>query len=213
MTLLAMWLNGESVALATDCKTTDPDGNVVEVPKQHLLPSGRVAFGFGFHGAHSWLTNCPCPKHRDYIGHWITCSQAENPQALEQFIRKDLQAGKFPFNDATLSLCLVGFNKQGALEAFVLDGTGKRGKELTQGEVWFSPKPLDEQGDRAFRCRKNLLELQRVEFPGVKALNEACRQVVSFCHKKPDLTIGMGLDFCWGSLASDTLVCEERIHF
>ncbi len=120
MTMLAMWLDERSVALATDSKMTGTDAKVT---KLHVVQPDRVMFGIGFgEGAFDWLSKCPYYKD-PYPEYWRNCSRAENIDELERFIRTDLEAGGFP-QKTTLQLWLAGVNRHEILEAFILNGAG-----------------------------------------------------------------------------------------
>jgi hypothetical protein len=189
MTLLAMWLDEKSVALATDSRMSEPDGRVLndDVRKQHCLPSGKVMFGIGFgEGASQWLSSCPCEKHPCYPEHWSECSKAENTDELERVIRNDLNSqGLEP---TSLQLCVAGINEKGNLEAFVLDGTGRRAKELVPDQVFFSPDSIEFLGvllqlEPLFRKFKKEMDNKQTEFSGAEALKKTGDEIIRCCRK------------------------------
>lgn len=209
MTMLAMWLDETSVALATDSKMTGTDD---KVPKLHLVPPGKVMFGVGFgDGAFEWLIDCPCNEEHPYPEHWRDCSQADNMDELERIIRNDLQVGEFPL-ECHLELWLAGANEQGILEAFILDETGCRVSELAPGNVIFNgtiirsvstqpeliasvPEIQPTKPEQQFQALKKEMDDKQIEFSGAKALKEVSRQLIEFCEENNDPYIGGSLQY------------------
>lgn len=198
MTMLMMWLDDTSVALATDSIIA---GTTAEVPKLHKFQPDKIMFGVGFGDTSSfvWLNNCPCPKHHPYPEHWRDCSSAQNLNDLERIIKNDLRNGNFP-PESHLQLWLAGVNDQGILEAFVLNGKGQRVKELILGEVHFNgtvAKRVRTQSElkQRFHSLKKDLDDKQVEFSGVKALEILGREVIDLCKQRCDPYIGGPLQY------------------
>lgn len=202
MTMLIMWLDKDSVALATDSRMTGIDKKV-KVDKLHRVQPGRVMFGIGFgKGANCWLRDCPHYKH-PYPEYWRDCSGAGNVDELEQFIRNDLIDGGFP-EDVDLELWVAGVNEQGELEAFILDGRGNRIKELTPGSVDFnvtSKRVTSRDGQILWGPKKRFWTLKKekdeegVEFSGTEALGEIGEQLIKFCEANDHPSIGGSLHY------------------
>jgi len=194
MTMLMMWLDETSVALATDSKMTSTTN---EVTKLHLFQPDKIMFGIGFGvGAFEWLVNCPCRKH-PYPEHWRDCSNAKNLNELERIIKDDLRNGNFP-QDSSLELWLAGINDQGILEAFVLDGKGQRFKKLMPGEVYLNStvikvinrvSPQSELKQRFYNLKKELDDKQ-IKFSGAEALQKVANEVLDLCEKSKNSYIG-----------------------
>jgi hypothetical protein len=232
MTMLAMWLGKTSVVLATDSRMLDSAGNPVkeDVPKIYVLPSDKVMFGIGFghDEVHKWLMKCECKCNHDYVHHWRCCSGAHSIDALEQAIKKDLHKGQFPpEHHNQLTLCLAGFNEQGTLEAFVLNGAGCRVKELKpDDDVFFNETSKQAyaqvalRNDPSFRdfCdlvqgrQSKLLEnkfktLKEEKGSGAEALRETCQRLIDLCETHSIREIGGELqDYEISSLANSPFV-------
>lgn len=222
MTMIAMWLDEESVALATDSRMSNTDGSYAEVRKLHRLPSGKAMFGVGFDTDEIfyWLCNCPCTSRHPYPEHWCDCSQAQSVSQLEQIIKGDLKAGDFP-SKGNLELWMAGISAQGTLEAFLLDRSGRRTIELTPGHPLFNTTsqwmtergmlPLREQQivatglgleakglwqpEKRFWALKEQFEGEKSELPGARALKETCQQLIDFCKEHERSPIGGKLQF------------------
>jgi hypothetical protein len=208
MTMLAMWLDKKCVALATDSKMT---GTSAEVPKLHLVQPDRVMFGIGFgEGAFNWLVECP--HYREpYPEYWRDCSGAESVDELEQFIRYDLEAGEFP-QEATLQLWLAGVNEQSVLKAFILNGAGRRERELTPGSVIFNSTVIQSVNSpqvqllgsidarhlepaKTFQTLKQEMDDKHIEFSGAKALEEISKQLIAVFEESNHPFIGGPLKY------------------
>jgi len=202
MTMLMMWLDKDSIALATDSRMTGIDKKV-DVKKLHRVQPGRVMFGIGFgKGANCWLSDCPHYKD-PYPEYWRDCSGAENVDELERFTRNDLIDGGFP-EDVDLELWVAGVNEQGELEAFILDGRGNRIKELTPGGVAVNDTSelvtsrdcqiLWEPKER-FWILKEEKDKEGIEFSGAEALREIGEQLIEFCEANDHPSIGGSLRY------------------
>jgi len=209
MTMLAMWLGETSVALATDSNMTEfneKSGSLTllasDVKKLHVLPSGKVMFGIGFgDGPINWLRSCPCDKGHDYPHHWGRCSEARNVDDLEQFIRRDLQDGGFPEKyHHLLELWIAGFNEQGTLGAFTLDGAGYR-EELTPGDAKFNEisaavcarikVPLIANPSTGTQLlKKKYYVLKEQMGSDADALKETCQWLINLCEQHDCRFIG-----------------------
>jgi hypothetical protein len=202
MTMLIVWLDKDSVALAADSRMTGIDKKV-KGDKLHRVQPGRVMFGIGFgKGANCWLRDCPHYEH-PYPEYWRDCSGAENVDKLEQFIRNDLIDGGFP-EDVDLELWVAGVNEQGELKAFILDGRGNRTKELTPGSVDFnvtSKWVTSRDGQILWEPKKRFWTLKEekdkegVEFSGAEALREIGEQLIEFCEANDHPSIGGSLQY------------------
>jgi len=209
MTMLAMWLGKTSVALATDSNMTEFDeksGRPIllasDVRKLHVLPSGKVMFGIGFgEGPINWLRSCPCEEGHDYPHHWGCCSEAQNVSELERFIRNDLQGGGFPAEYYhLLELWLAGFNGQGTLEAFTLNGAGCR-EELELDDVKFNETsarvcaqikvPIGSQTSIGAQLLKRRFYVSKKQVgSGADALRRTCQWLISLCEQHDCQLIG-----------------------
>lgn len=207
MTMLAMWLDENSVALATDSKMS---GEATEVPKLHRL-NHNVMFGIGFGpGAFEWLCIAPCKKH-PYPEHWRDCSQANNTNDLEKIIKEDLHTGGFP-QESHLELWIAGINDQGGLEAFILNGAGHRVKQLTPGNVVFNNTIIEcvsaqnelilskfgvhpSIPEQKFYALKIEMDENLVKFSGTKALEEVCKQLIKICEDNDNPYIAGSLQY------------------
>lgn len=208
MTLLAMWLGEQCVAMATDSRMVDlVEGQYKAVndavPKLHRVTGGNAMFAIGFgEGASDWLSNCQCSDHRNYPEHWRDCSQAKDIDELEEFVKHDLQTRDFEPGDLTLDM--AGINKGKGLEAFILNGAGRRTRELRTGCVVFSPPilkvqfaglPLAKDLGRWFEKIKE----ERKQHPGEIAdgwvLKETGEQVLDWCKRHDVFYIGGHLQF------------------
>ena len=211
MTLLAIWLGEECVALATDSRKGESNGEEYRplddcVTKLHCVPSADVMFAIGFGEEPSeWLSRCPCDEHSCYPEHWCECSRARSVEDLEKFIRSDLHQSDFD-PEWPITLYVAGVNKHGDLEAFVLDGTGCRIKQLKPGSVVFSPpslptevriggKLIEEDPRKLFESIEKKWEDEHVKCPGAKALEEAGTKIIKWCQKRNYQYIGGRLQY------------------
>lgn len=194
MTMLAAWLDEECVALAADSKMTDCDSAVT---KLHIVDPSRVTFGVSFgHGAYEWLVQYPCACRNPYPEHWRDCSCARNTTDLERTIANDLRTGRFP-DEANLELWLAGLNASGRLEAFAIDGTGRRVRHLGEGCVAFN-KTSTNCGFNPFERfvhHKRELDHADTAHAGAHALQQTCAELVSYCDQIGHPSIGGQLQF------------------
>jgi hypothetical protein len=211
MTMLMMYLDETSVALATDSIIA---GRTTEVPKLHKFQPDKIMFGVGFGDTSSfvWLNNCPCPKHHPYPEHWRDCSSAQNLNDLERIIKDDLRNGNFP-PESHLELWLAGVNDRGILEAFVLNGKRQRVKELILGEVHFNgtvTKRVHTQSElkQRFHSLKKDLDDKHVEFSGAKALEIVGGEVIDLCKESGNPYIGGRLQYHVISVSRTAAPCS-----
>ena len=199
MTMLAMWRDEKSVALATDGKMTE---YIKPVQKLHIVQPNRLMFGIGFDGeAFEWLRRSRCSKEEHpYPQHWRDCSEAENTDALERFIKGNLCSyqieQKLPWSArGAIRIWLAGVNEQGGLEAFVLNDSGSRIHETKSGAHFNETIKceLKSRGDASpeqlFQTLKKAMDGQ-IEFAGAMALIETSRQLINLCESAGSLLIG-----------------------
>ena len=221
MTMLAMWLGTTSVALATDSQMTGDHGQIESknVQKLHCIQSGRVMFGVGFgEGAFEWLRQADCTRMKHpYPEHWRDCSQAEDVDALESIVRRDLQTGGFP-TKCHFERWAEGISAQGALRAFILHGNGDL-KEISPGSAVFNEtsKQVTQKGKMAgplellwaqklgapvlwqpeirFWHLKREKDNEQIVCSGAEALKETCEALVNICERSGNPYIGGELQY------------------